>query len=84
MKGFAVVAIAAVCILGTSGCASEHYAAHAQGLPQDSLAMMTKEDVIALADSGVAETVIHAIHQSCHLRAGKGSSHSPERPILSE
>jgi hypothetical protein len=84
MKGFAVVAIAAVCILETSGCASEHYATHPRGSPQDLLAIMTKEDVIAPADSGVADTVIPAIHESCHLRAGKGSAHSPERPILSE
>ena len=53
MKGFAVVAIAAVCILETSGCASEHYATHPRGSPQDLLAIMTKEDVIAPADSGV-------------------------------
>jgi hypothetical protein len=95
MKRFAAVAIAALCILGASGCTSERYATHARGSPQDSLAMMTKEDVIALtkaglgndviiklisttgstfrlrtpdvitlADSGVADTVIHAMLQA--------------------
>jgi hypothetical protein len=104
MKRFAVVAIAAVCILGASGCTSERYATHGRRSPQDSLAMMTKEDVIALtkaglgndvivkminttgstfrlrtpdvitlADSGVADTVIHAMLQA------DGSSRKEER-----
>ena len=58
MKGFAVAAIAAVCILGASGCASEHYATHARRSLQDSLAMMTKEDVITLTKAGVGNDVI--------------------------
>jgi hypothetical protein len=92
MKRFGVAAIAAVCMLGVLGCASERYATHSRMGSQDSLAMMTKEDVIALtkakvgndmilkmisttgstfrlhtpdvimlADSGVADTVIHAM-----------------------
>lgn len=58
MKGFAVAAIAAVCILGASGCASDQYATHARRSPQDSLAMMTKEDVITLTKAGVGNDVI--------------------------
>lgn len=58
MKRFAVVAIVAVCILGASGCMSERYATHDRRSSQDSLAMMTKEDVIALTKAGVGNNVI--------------------------
>jgi hypothetical protein len=58
MKGFAVVAIAAVCILGASGCTPERYATHARRSGQDSLAMMSKEDVIALTKAGIGNEVI--------------------------
>ena len=58
MKGFAVIAIAAVLALVASGCASERYATHANGSPNDSLAVMTNHDVIALTKAGVGTNVI--------------------------
>lgn len=58
MKGIAVVAVAAMCVLGASGCTSERYTTHARRSEQDSLAMMTKEDVIALTKAGVGNNVI--------------------------
>ena len=95
MKGFAVIAVVAVLALVATGCGSGRYATHASGMADDSLAVLTKQDVIAmtkarvganvilgminrsgsvfsmntqdviaLSDSGVADTVIHAMVQT--------------------
>ncbi len=58
MKKIAVAVLAAVCILGASGCVPEHYATRAQGTPQDSLVVLRQEDVIALTKAGISNDVI--------------------------
>jgi len=58
MKGFALAAIVAACVLGVWGCSSEQYTTHRRGAPKDSLATMTKHDIVALTKAGIGPEVI--------------------------
>jgi hypothetical protein len=74
MKQIGIVAVVLACSLAGSGCSSERdaYRTRGQAAIVDTLALMTKQDVIALSKAGVGSDVIigmmHASDSYFHLR----------------
>jgi hypothetical protein len=58
MRGFALGAIVAACIVVMSGCTSERYTTRHREAPKDSVATMTTKDVVALSKAGIGPEVI--------------------------
>ncbi len=60
MKAASIAAILLVCALASAGCYSERWAQYHRERPyrQDTLAVMTKDDVMALARAKVSDDVI--------------------------
>ncbi len=61
MRPMAIAAFVAACSLVVAGCATERYAHYGREryeAAQDTVNMMTKDDVIALSNAGVSDQVI--------------------------